>query len=270
MVALVVSLSAALVLGLTSWVPRYITGNIGMEDVGPGMLTVAKGAQGVVTLGSGYVVSLYPSGFRLEHDDDRMLDTVTRGAPVSAVLGTVGEPDQTEQAKEPQEADEADGEEQVPQEQVTGVLSTVHIRRLEFLPGLATYRGTVSGTVDGIERTLPLLIRVSLHRGVIEFRADIAGADAVVFHLDYQHRPKGLLPGLPDRSLRRRAWWVEPTAPAGPVFTWELGTRIGIFPVRRPRGVDLRGDGRIDLHAWDDRAALTIGWHSPPVPDSQP
>lgn len=258
MVALVVSLTAALVLGLTSWVPRYITGNVGMQDIEPGMLTVAQDATGIVTLGSGYVVSLYPSGFRLEHDGDRMLDTATRGSPVSAVFGTVQEP-----------TDDGD-EEQDPQEQITGVLSTVHIRRLEFLPGLATYRGTVSGTVDGVERSLPLLIRVSLHRGVIEFRADVAGADAVVFHLDYQHRPKGLLPGLPDRTLRRRAWWVDPAAPATPVFTWALGTRIGIFPVRRPRGVDLRGDGRIDLHAWDARAALTIGWHSAARPDSQP
>ena len=57
MLALVVSLSGALVLGLTSWVPRVMARDIGIVDVEPGLLEVAQGARGVQSLGAGLSVS---------------------------------------------------------------------------------------------------------------------------------------------------------------------------------------------------------------------
>ena len=62
MVALVVSLLAALSLGLTSWVPRVLERDIGVADVAPGLLEVAQDARGVQSLGAGLSVALYDSG----------------------------------------------------------------------------------------------------------------------------------------------------------------------------------------------------------------
>ena len=61
MVALVVSLLAALSLGLTSWVPRVLERDIGVSDVAPGLLEVAQDARGVQSLGAGLSVALYDS-----------------------------------------------------------------------------------------------------------------------------------------------------------------------------------------------------------------
>ena len=91
MVALVVSLIAAMALGLTSWVPRVLARDIGVADVEPGLLQVAQGARGVQSLGAGLSVALYDSGFRLARGSTVLADTVTRGAPVTAVTGTLDE-----------------------------------------------------------------------------------------------------------------------------------------------------------------------------------
>ena len=91
MVALVLSLTAALALGLSSWLPRALARDIGITDVEPGLLEVAQGARGVQSLGAGLSVTLYDRGFRLARSSTVLADTVTKGSPVSAVLGSLDE-----------------------------------------------------------------------------------------------------------------------------------------------------------------------------------
>ena len=81
---------------------------------------------------------------------------------------------------------------------------------------------------------------------------------AVVIHLDWRPATTGIAPALPERNLRQRAWWVDPTVVEQPAFTWVLGTDVSIGPVQVPRAVDLRQDGRIAVHVWAPRAVVTV------------
>ena len=63
----------------------------GSPTSSPGLLQVAQGARGVQSLGAGLSVTLYDSGFRLARGSTVLADTVTRGAPVTAVMGALSE-----------------------------------------------------------------------------------------------------------------------------------------------------------------------------------
>lgn len=236
MVALVVSLGAALALGLTSWVPTLLARDIGVADVEPGLLEVARDARGVQSLGVGLSVALHDSGFRLARGSTVLADTVTRGAPVTAVTGALVE---------------VDGH---PRENVTADLPHVRIDGVRRVDGVVSYRGVVH---DG-RRSLPLRIDFEPADGRIRMDAAVPGAHAVVVHLDWRPATTGIAPALPERNLRRRAWWVDPTVVEQPAFTWVLGTDVSIDPVHVPRAVDLRQDGRIAVHVWAPRAVLTV------------
>src|SRR5690606_35629196 len=91
MVALVVSVTAVAALGLTGWLPTVLRTDIGLAKVDPGLLTVDESARGIATLGRGYTVAAYQSGFRVSASSGALIDTITRGSPVSAVIGELGE-----------------------------------------------------------------------------------------------------------------------------------------------------------------------------------
>ena len=236
MLALVVSLSGALVLGLTSWVPRVMARDIGIVDVEPGLLEVAQGARGVQSLGAGLSVSLFTSGFRLARGSEVLADTVTRGAPVSAMFGTV-----TEGGEHPRET-------------VSGVLSTVRIDAVRRVGDVVEYLGVVRDS----STSRPLRIKFEPTDGSIRMDVLVPAVDALAIHLDWRPATTGIAPALPERNLRERAYWVDPTVIAQPAFTWVLGTDVSIGPVQVPRAVDLRQDGRIAVHVWAPRAVVTV------------
>jgi hypothetical protein len=236
MVALVVSLSAALVLGLTSWVPRLLARDIGITDVEPGLLQVAQDAFGVQSLGAGLTVTLYDRGFRLSRGSTVLADTVTKGAPVVAMIGSV----------------DRSGEH--PRERVRSALSAVSIAAVSRADETVTYSGVVYNETD----SLPLRIRFEPTDGRIRMDVAVEGASAVAISLDWRPATTGIAPALPARNLKEKAYWVDPTVVEQPAFTWVLGTDVSIAPVQVPRAVDLRQDGRIAIHVWSPRAVVTV------------
>ncbi len=249
MVALVVSLSGALVLGLTSWLPTALARDIGIADVEPGLLEVAQNARGVQSLGAGLSVTLYDRGFRLSRSSTVLADTVTRGAPVSAVVGQLGEVDDH------------------PRELVTRAISNARIDAVVRDGAVVVYSGVLFD--DDQTETLPLRISFSPVDGRIRTDVEVRGADAVVIHLDWRPATTGIAPALPQRNLKYRAYWVDPTDIQQPAFTWVLGTDVSIGPEEAPRAVDLRQDGRIAIHVWSPRAAVVVtDTPRPPVSDS--
>ncbi|HYN30198.1 MAG TPA: hypothetical protein VES95_10070 [Dermatophilaceae bacterium] len=259
MVALVVSASAALALGLTTWAPRLAARDIGVAPAEPSLLTVAPAAEGAVALGDGVTVELYRSGLRLRDREGVLADTVTRGAPVSALLGSV----------------EEDAEEGHPRERVGAALGSAGVDAVTTRPldpgrREAVYTGSVQGEVDGRPRSLPLTIAVAPVAPVAPagagalVRVTVPGADGLVLHLDSRPAVTGIPPALPDRNLRLRAWWLSPAGNATATFTWVLGSRVGLGPAGAPRAVDLRPDGRIALHVWAPTATLSVVRVAPP------
>jgi hypothetical protein len=236
MLALVVSLSAALVLGLTSWVPRVLARDIGVTDVEPGLLEVAQDTRGVQSLGAGLSVSLYSSGFRLARGSEVLADTVTRSAPVTAMFGSLREGGSH------------------PREQVDAVLDHVRIDAVRRVGDVVEYLGVVHDSAT----SRPLRIKFEPTDGSIRMDVLVAGADSLAIHLDWRPATTGIAPALPERNLRQRAYWVDPTVIAQPAFTWVLGTDVSIGPVQVPRAVDLRQDGRIAVHVWAPRAVVTV------------
>ncbi|WP_299444579.1 hypothetical protein [uncultured Phycicoccus sp.] len=237
MVALVVSLAAALVLGLTSWVPRILARDIGITDVEPGLLQVAQNAFGVQSLGAGLTVTLYDRGFRLSRGSTVLADTVTKGAPVVAVRGSV----------------DTTGEH--PREQVSSALTAVSIAAVARDDDDTV---TYSGVVYNESESLPLRITFEPTDGRIRMDVAVQGASAVAVNLDWRPATTGIEPALPARNLKEKAYWVDPTVVEQPAFTWVLGTDVSIAPVQVPRAVDLRQDGRIAIHVWSPRAVVTV------------
>jgi hypothetical protein len=248
MVALVASLAALALLGLATSLPGWIGRGEGFVDVPPGLLKVEDDAKGVATLGGGVTVSLYSDGMRVGRDSSILLQTVIGGSMLSAVKGsaTTG----------------ADGH---TQERVTHRFDNVTITELVFLPGRATYFGTVG---DG-SRTLPLTLRIEAGGGVIRIGASVVGADGVVWHLNREPLTVGIRPGLPGVNLRKTANWVDPgTVEGRAVFSTVLGTDVGVGPQKVPRGVDIRQEGRTDIHVWTGACFLTVSSQARPAPTS--
>lgn len=246
MVALVASLGALALLGLVTNLPGWLGHGEGFVDVAPGLLKVNAEAKGVATLGGGVTVSLYSDGLRINRETDLLLQTVIGGSMLSAVDGSA--------------TTSSDGR---TQERVTRTYDNLTITELVFLPGRATYFGTLS---DG-SRSLPVTLRIESAGGLIRVGASVNGADGVVWHLDREPLTVGIRPGLPAVNLRDSAAWVDPGAVEGrAVFTTLLRTDIGVGPQRVARGVDIRAAGRTDIHIWSDACSLSVSSQARPAP----
>lgn len=245
MVALVASVTALALLGLVTRVPQWLGRDGGFDSVEPGLLTVSQDAKGVATLGGGVSVSLYDDGIRISRGSDLLLQTVISGAFLSAIEGS------------------ATGSGEDTEESVEHTLSNVEVDELVFLPGRATYFGTVHAD----ERRLRFTVRVELAGSVVRVIATVNGADGVVFHLDHVPDTVGIRPALDPENLRGQATWINPNAPAGQAaFRTMLGTDVGAGPQRVARGVDVRSRGRTDVHVWSDTAYLTVSSQARPQP----
>ena len=240
MVALVVTVAAALALGLATWLPGVLRTDIGLVPVEPGLLTVDEGVRGIATLGRGYTVAAYQSGFRVSAASGPLVDTITRGSPVSAVIGDLSERDDH------------------PIEHLEATFNHVLIDDVLIEPGRAAYSGEVYDVVDGQRRTMPLRVVFLLTTAGVHVTAYVQGADAVIIHLDAMAATTGFSPALPDHNLRKRGWWVASNAGEQRAFTSARKAIVGIGPGVWTRGVDLRPDGRLDIHVWSNRATLTL------------
>ncbi len=245
MVALVVSLGALALLGLSTQLPSWLGRDAGIAGVEPGLLRVAPGATGVATLGGDVSVSLYSDGLRILRGNDLLLQTVIRGSMLSAVEGAAtGQGDQTT-------------------EDVARSLDNVTVDELVFLPGRATYFGHVYDSTT----SLPFTMRVELEGTVVRLGANINGADGVVWHLDREPATIGIRPALTAVNLRKSAAWLASGSRDGQAaFSTLLGTDVGIGPQRVARGVDLRFPGRTDVHVWSDSGYLTVSSQARPQP----
>ena len=243
MVALVASVGALAVLGLVTSVPKWLVGGNGFESVTPGLLTVAPAARGVATLGGGVTVSLYSDGLRVRRGDDLLLQSVAGGSILSAVEGQVTRSGDATQ------------------EHVARSLDNVRVDELVFLPGRATYFGAV---YDG-RRSMPMTLRIELAGPVLKLGVNLNGADAVVWHLDHRPLTTGILPALPAVNLRGSARWLTADSlDTVAAMTSSLGTDVGVGPHRVARGVDVRHEGRTDVHVWSDAAFLTVSSQARP------
>jgi hypothetical protein len=243
MLALVASLAALALLGLSARVPGWLGRDAGLSNVPPGLLTVAADAKGVATLGGGVSVSMYSDGMRVYRGDDLLLQTVIGGSVLSAVLGaTSGSGNST-------------------REHVRHHVDNVEIDELVFLPGRATYLGRVHDA----GHSYPLTLRVELGGSVIRIGASVPGADGLVFHLDHEPATTGIRPALPGRNLRKQAYWISSgTLEGAAAFSTVLGTDVGAAPQTVARGVDLRQPGRTDVHVWTDAGYLTVSSQARP------
>jgi hypothetical protein len=137
---------------------------------------------------------------------------------------------------------------------VTSELPFVRIDAVRRIKDTVLYSGVVHDDVH----SLPLRIEFEPTEGRIRMDAAVPGADMVAIHLDWRPATTGIAPALPERNLKERAYWVDPTVVEQPAFTWVLGTDVSIGPVRVSRAVDLRQDGRIAVHVWAPRGVVTV------------
>lgn len=237
MVALLVSLSGALVVAMVAYVPPLIGRDSGVRATDPGLLRVDPDAVGTVTLGQGRAVRLDESGLVITHEGLLLLRTVRGGSPISAVLGSV------------------DGEGSDRREDVDEAIGNFLVDRLSITPGTARWSGQL---VRG-DRRMPASLSVRLDGAEILLDVEVEGADGVVVHTAQEVGTLGRRPVLPSRNLRRKAWWVPRGAPSGSgAFVTSLRTDVAIGPGGTDRAVDLRLSGRTDVHVWSDEVRLVL------------
>ncbi len=234
LVSLVVTLLVALGLFLAVQWPHWVRGDVGLVVTAPGLLTVDAVARGEVTLGNGYTVAMQSGGLRIARGEGVMLDSVTGGAFLSAVTGSVT------------------GH----RERVTAAVSNIQIRSLAIRAGHALWRGTAYADGTPPDRGRPLLVDATLTGHTVSVGFTVQGVDGLVLHVDPRPATTGLPPALPDRNLRLRGWWV--TGDTVPLYDNVLRVVVGLGPPTVPRALDLRPDGLLDLHVWTNRAVLTV------------
>lgn len=251
MIAFAVALTGVLVLAAISWIPPLVGKDSGVHVTRPGLLTVTEEADGEVLFADGASVTLHGSGFRLEDAGGVLVDSVTRGSPVSAFTGAVS------------------GRGGQRHEDLGTVASNVAIERRLSTENMARYSGYVYNDDQTVRRALTIDVVESAGR--FRFIVDVDAASAVVIHLRHDADTRGYEPSVPDRNLRGRAWWLRNVWPASaPVFTTFRGVSVAIAPADVPRALDLRELGRNDVHIWSGRAELGITRIAPPMQDSGP
>lgn len=237
MLALVASLCGMVMLGAMAYLPPLLGRDSGVVAVQPGLLTVAPGAGGLVTLGAGRAVRLDAGGMIVTHDDDILFQTVRGGSPLTALRGEVG------------------GAGSDRDEDLDLTASNLSVERLSITPGSARWTGVL---VEGRDR-FPVTLTVRYAGSTIDLAVEVEGADGVIVHSSQELGTVGIAPGLPDRRLQRKAWWVSSGAGAEqPVYLTARATAVAIGPAESDRAVDLRRLGHTDIHVWSSHASLGI------------
>ena len=237
MVSLLLSLCGALVLAAITWLPPALGRDSGLRAVQPGLLVVTPEASGVVTLGRGRAAQLDASGLRITNGESLLFRTVRGGSPLSALIGQVG----------------GRGDDRV--EQPTDALSNLDVTKVSITPGEVVW----SGHLTGGERQLPASITVRLDGGSVLVTGTAKGADALVVHSAQELGTVGLAPRLPERLLRKQAWWVAPRPDeVDATYGTGLGSTVAIGPPHAHAGVDLRRMGHTDVHVWSSSATLSV------------
>jgi len=251
MVAFALAMLAVLVLAGITWIPPLIGKDSGVNVTRPGLLTVDDAVTGTVDFPDGASVTLYASGLRLADAGGVLVDTVTRGAPVTAFTGDVT------------------GTGGKRRENLTTAVGNVHLTKRLVTDDLVRYTGIVYDDDRRLER--PLTIDIAEAYGRFRFIVVVKGADAVVIHLRHDAQTIGYAPTVPDTNLKNRAYWLRNLWPAStPVFTTVRGTSVAMGPADVNRALDLRETGRTDVHIWSGRAELGLTRLRPPVEDSEP
>lgn len=237
MVALLLSLTGALIIGLVNWVPGLIGQGSGVDAIQPGLMVVKAPAVGVITLGDGRSVSLDGRGMRVRNGTETLFQTPRAGSPISALRGSV-------------KGAGADRSEQVEQ-----AWSDVRFDRVVTGPGSAEYSGVV--LTKGAD--LPFTFTVALDGDWIRMAASVDGADAVVVHSAEEPGMRGVPPALPDQPLRGSQRWLDPDIAAGvPAYRTAPGAIVVMGPVRTDRAIDADDRGRLGLHVWGPRAEVVL------------
>ncbi len=237
MVALLLSLTGALIIGLINWVPPLIGHGSGVDAIQPGLIIVRSQAVGVITLGEGRSVSLDGRGLRIRNGAETLFQTPRAGSPISVLYGSVR------------------GEGGDRTERIEQVWSDVRFDRVVTGAGSAEYTGVVLAD----EREIPFTFSVTLDGDWIRMAASVEGADGIVVHGAEEYGTRGVPPALPDRPLRGDGWWVSPGIAAGlPAYRTGLGAIVVMGPVRTDRAVDASDRGRIGLHVWGPRAEVVV------------
>lgn len=249
--AFALAMLGVVVLAGMTWIPPFLGKDSGVHVTRPGLLTVAELATGEVVFPDGASVSLSPSGFRFADAAGVLLDTVTRGSPVTVLTGDVT------------------GGGGKRREVLASIAANVAIEHRLSDDELARYTGVVYNDDETVRR--PLTIDVAEAAGRFRVIVHVPAVDAVVVHLRYDRNTVGYAPSVPDRNLATRAWWIRNAWPAStPIFTTMRGVSVAIGPADVDRALDLRELGRTDIHIWAARVELGLTRLRPPVADSEP
>lgn len=236
MVLLTVVLLALAALGASRLAPALAKPDHGVVDLKPGMLSAHEPVRGVITLGQGLTVSMYSDGIRVQRQNATLFQTVRIAAPVTAGFGTVTRT--------------RDGW----QEHVTGTVDHIRFTSVDFSRAGATFHGMAFDDTHA----MPATISARRVGDKVELTFTIQGADLLVLHTWRHPGTRGLTPRLPATDLRGSTWWLRPaTGPVEPALATGLGS-LAAIDSPAPTAIDLRHDGRGEIHVWSSTFRLTV------------
>jgi len=241
---LVAMLVAGVVFGAVVLTPRVWPRRAPMADVQPQMLVVRPGAKGQVDLGEGLAVSLFDDGLRVILGTHVIFQSVPLGSLVSAGRGAL--------------VPSGPGQ----REQVSSTLDNLEITRSHQVPAGVRY----SGRLFDRTRSWPLTLTVSRpSRSAerVDLTVSVPGAQLLVLHSAREYLTFGLSPRLPAVNLRDKAWWAGGGSAknfSGAAYSTILGSTVGVLG-GAPTGVDIRHNGRTDVHVWAPSVTMTVTWY---------
>src|SRR6476659_5705701 len=236
MVLLAVVLLALVALGLSRLAPALAQPDHGVVDIKPGLLSAHEPVRGVITLGQGLTVSMYSDGIRVQRQNATLFQTVRIAAPVTVGFGTVTRT--------------RDGW----QERVTGTVDHIRFTSVDFSRAGATFHGTAFDDTHA----MPATISARRLGDKVELTFRIEGADLLVLHTWRHPGTRGLTPRLPATDLGGCFWKdTAATGPVEPALATGLGS-LAAIDSPAPTAIDLRQDGRGEIHVWSSTFRLTV------------
>ncbi len=234
-------LAAGLVFSAVVLVPRWWTDGAGLTDVQPQMLVVRPDAKGSVELGQGMAVSLFDDGLRVIRGTHVIYQSVPLGSLVSAGRGALVSGGQGRR------------------ERLSTTLDNLEISGSRPMAAGVRYSGRL------FDRTAssPFSLTVTRSGERVDLTMTVPGAQLLVLHSAREHLTIGLPPRLPMVNLRQKAWWAGAPSPqnsSGAAYSTILGSTVGVLG-SAPTALDIRHDGRTDVHVWAPSLTLTVTWY---------